>query len=225
MRARQMLRAAAVLLTCLYAAVVTCCAGAWLHAGAYASRCRAQAPPSPVAASVARVLVAADPQMEGSDRSRSEGWYGAFNNWLNDAMAAFVVSRMQHAFSPSHAAVLGDLFSRQDIGDDEFAARLQRYRRVFGGLPHLLNISGNHDLGYGDDITTERVARFETALGYDARSRTHAHAHHTHSVPRCLNSRSQPTLATSLETSGLSNLCERSSERIERKERKKAAGI
>ena len=29
----------------------------------------------------------------------------------------------------------------------------------------MLNVTGNHDVGYGNDVTAHRVARFEAAFG------------------------------------------------------------
>ncbi|KAF9998155.1 hypothetical protein BGZ80_000173 [Entomortierella chlamydospora] len=84
--------------------------------------------------------------------------------------------------SPTHVGVLGDLFSSQWIDDNEFNVRLARYRSIFpdpattlhakkttmdksDGIPILINITGNHDIGYGNDISQTRLDRWEQVFG------------------------------------------------------------
>ncbi|KAG0365912.1 hypothetical protein BGZ54_006064 [Gamsiella multidivaricata] len=82
----------------------------------------------------------------------------------------------------THISILGDLFSSQWIDDDEFQVRLGRYRSIFidpalmkgsGSrtsnhveyIPELINVTGNHDIGYGYDISQSRLDRWEEAFG------------------------------------------------------------
>ncbi|KAF9400635.1 hypothetical protein BGX21_003826 [Mortierella sp. AD011] len=84
--------------------------------------------------------------------------------------------------SPTHVTVLGDLFSSQWIDDNEFNVRLARYQSIFpdpataphskkttvdksDGIPILINITGNHDIGYGNDISQTRLDRWEQVFG------------------------------------------------------------
>ncbi|KAF9947220.1 hypothetical protein BGZ70_002808 [Mortierella alpina] len=96
--------------------------------------------------------------------------------------------------APTHISILGDLFSSQWIDDQEFDVRLSRYRSIFvdpashptppeqetssslffksqqqpsslDRVPVLINITGNHDIGYGYDISQSRLERWEQAFG------------------------------------------------------------
>jgi hypothetical protein len=79
---------------------------------------------------------------------------------------------------------LGDLFSSQWIDDAEFDTRVARYRSIFPdpslssgagagavtgedsrSVPVMINITGNHDIGYGNDISQDRVTRWEQVFG------------------------------------------------------------
>ncbi|KAJ6261677.1 LOW QUALITY PROTEIN: hypothetical protein Dda_2475 [Drechslerella dactyloides] len=92
---------------------------------------------------------------------------------------------------PTHTVVLGDLIGSQWIDDDEFASRGQRYwQTVFpdtNRLPEnavdeskrispatystihwpntLINVAGNHDIGYSGDIRPDLIQRFESTYG------------------------------------------------------------
>ena len=95
-----------------------------------------------------------------------------------------------HQFTqPTHVAVLGDLIGSQWVSDEEFERRGQRYwQRVFkngrkisnevtSGIKigmlgqdedwetRIINIAGNHDVGYAGDLTPERMERFERVFG------------------------------------------------------------
>lgn len=87
--------------------------------------------------------------------------------------------------SPTHVSILGDLFSSQWIDDTEFDVRVARYRSIFpdpslstsgsvartvgagdgSSVPVMINITGNHDIGYGYDISQDRVERWEQVFG------------------------------------------------------------
>lgn len=94
---------------------------------------------------------------------------------------------------PTHTTVLGDLLGSQWIDDDEFSRRGNRFwTRVFRGgqrvdnnvtrtdAQHLeplgpgsdpawprrvINIAGNHDIGYAGDVSEKRMERFERVFG------------------------------------------------------------
>ncbi|ETN37890.1 uncharacterized protein HMPREF1541_07513 [Cyphellophora europaea CBS 101466] len=94
---------------------------------------------------------------------------------------------------PSHVTVLGDLIGSQWVSDDEFEWRGWRYwNRVFAGAEkvdesiitpeeeqketifaiddedwkkRIINIAGNHDIGYAGDISEAKIERFERMFG------------------------------------------------------------
>ncbi len=100
------------------------------------------------------------------------------------------IYRSLHWWSdPTHLTVLGDLLGSQWIPDPEFYQRASRYwGRVFRGAlrvedeitrqdtrqtlgddrkwsQRMINIVGNHDVGYAGDMITPRIERFENAFG------------------------------------------------------------
>ena len=107
----------------------------------------------------------------------------------NDYYLAHIYRTLHRALEPTHVTVLGDLLGSQWISDEEFDRRSWRYwKRVFkhgervddeitGGIhlgqlgldetwkTRIINVAGNHDIGYAGDITPERMARFERAFG------------------------------------------------------------
>ena len=106
----------------------------------------------------------------------------------NDYYLAHIYHTLHRSLDPTHVAVLGDLLGSQWISDEEFERRGWRYwERVFkdghrvddevtgsihvGSLDqnawksYIINIAGNHDIGYAGDITAERLQRFERAFG------------------------------------------------------------
>lgn len=115
--------------------------------------------------------------------------------WGNDYYLAHVYRTMRWWTRPTHVTVLGDLLGSQWIDDEEFDRRTWRFwNRVFpehqkieddvnqrGGKTglhihkigqdaeiwsrRLINVAGNHDVGYAGDLTHERIARFERAFG------------------------------------------------------------
>ena len=107
----------------------------------------------------------------------------------NDYYLAHIYRTLHQALEPTHVTVLGDLIGSQWVTDEEFERRAWRFwNRVFkhgvrvddditegihlGPLgqdksweQRIINIAGNHDIGYAGDITTERMERFEKAFG------------------------------------------------------------
>ncbi|KAF2502526.1 hypothetical protein BU16DRAFT_11561 [Lophium mytilinum] len=113
--------------------------------------------------------------------------------WGNDYYLAHIYRSLQDRTEPTHVSVLGDLLGSQWIGDTEFERRGRRFwNRVFEDaervpdrfmedsqygpwieeLGHdeawnkrIINIAGNHDVGYAGDLTKHRVERFEKLFG------------------------------------------------------------
>ena len=112
--------------------------------------------------------------------------------WGNDYYLAHIYRTLHWTLVPTHVAVLGDLIGSQWVSDDEFERRGSRYwntafqrgRRVedevsagihvssFGDEESLkgwsrrvINVAGNHDIGYAGDITTDKMRRFERVFG------------------------------------------------------------
>ena len=108
----------------------------------------------------------------------------------NDFYLAHIHRTLHWWLQPTHIAVLGDLIGSQWISDAEFASRADRFwNRVFkhgaripdsitshrghnevlGADPawsrRVINIPGNHDVGYAGDLTAERLSRYEDAFG------------------------------------------------------------
>lgn len=107
----------------------------------------------------------------------------------NDYYLAHIYRTLYWWTQPSHVAVLGDLLGSQWIKDDEFEWRSWRFwNRVFRhghrvedaitSQPlteelgadsqwsrRVINVAGNHDVGYAGDIDQGRIARFERNFG------------------------------------------------------------
>lgn len=112
----------------------------------------------------------------------------------NDYYLAHIYRTLDWWTRPSHATVLGDLIGSQWVTDEEFEWRGWRYwNRVFRGTStatqpfardedkeraakdielndkswrhRLINVAGNHDIGYAGDISLDRIARFEKVFG------------------------------------------------------------
>ena len=69
---------------------------------------------------------------------------------------------------PTHVVFLGDLLSSQHIGKTEFSQRVERFKWMFPEIntgTKYIYMCGNHDIGYGCDMTADRVERFERAFG------------------------------------------------------------
>lgn len=135
----------------------------------------------------------------------------------NDYYLAHIYRSTKSSTRPTHVSVLGDLLGSQWITDAEFERRANRFwHRVFVGArfwthptveqelehhpewdfvdtinasqaPALLNVAGNHDIGYAGDIDQSRIDRFERAFGHvnwriripfaDPRSNATTHLH------------------------------------------------
>jgi hypothetical protein len=111
----------------------------------------------------------------------------------NDYYLAHIYRTLHWWTQPTHVTVLGDLIGSQWVTDGEFERRGQRYwNRVFAGGQRVedditqgkeggtetkfnlddkswerrvINIAGNHDIGYAGDISEARVTRFERIFG------------------------------------------------------------
>ncbi|KAK3831016.1 MAG: hypothetical protein J3R72DRAFT_455334 [Linnemannia gamsii] len=157
-----------------------------------------------------RMVVFADPQMEGDAKIRRLGKRAHVDLAFNDAFMRHIYKKMMSPSweplahlssllsrstdphtprSPTHVSILGDLFSSQWIDDTEFEVRVARYRSIFpeptssvtsgsgagsgtgedevgSAMPVvMINITGNHDIGYGYDISQYRVERWEQVFG------------------------------------------------------------
>ncbi|KAH8596635.1 hypothetical protein B0O99DRAFT_619501 [Bisporella sp. PMI_857] len=113
----------------------------------------------------------------------------------NDYYLGHIYRTMHWWTDPTHVTVLGDLVGSQWINDKEFESRGWRYwNRVFRGgerVPdeltsapsqevqnlrflgddaaawkkRIINVAGNHDIGYAGDLTSDRLERFERVFG------------------------------------------------------------
>ena len=110
----------------------------------------------------------------------------------NDYYLAHIYRTLHWTLHPTHVAVLGDLIGSQWVSDEEFERRGSRYwDRVFqkgrrvedevtngihmtslededairGWSRRVINVAGNHDVGYAGDMTSEKVQRFERVFG------------------------------------------------------------
>ena len=110
----------------------------------------------------------------------------------NDFYLAHIYRTLQWFTYPTHTAVLGDLLGSQWIDDAEFEKRGRRFwERVFAGgqkvgeditngsqssplgvkdvgeewKRRVINVAGNHDVGYAGDMSFEQVQRFERVFG------------------------------------------------------------
>ncbi|MCJ1483722.1 hypothetical protein MMC06_003890, partial [Schaereria dolodes] len=106
----------------------------------------------------------------------------------NDYYLAHIYRTISWWTNPTHVTVLGDLVGSQWIEDEEFARRGWRYwQRVFrhgqkvddevtsqastelleeqSWKRRVINIAGNHDVGYAGDMSLERVERFNKVFG------------------------------------------------------------
>ncbi|KAL7273745.1 hypothetical protein RUND412_003384 [Rhizina undulata] len=104
--------------------------------------------------------------------------------WGNDLYLAHIVRSVKRHTHPTHVTALGDLVGSQWIDDAEFERRSSRFWHIFNGMEkvrteqvidgsangeewtkRVINIAGNHDVGYAGDMTRARVDRFEKAFG------------------------------------------------------------
>ena len=118
-----------------------------------------------------------------------QAWRKQLDLFGNDYYLAHIYRTLRWHTDPTHVTVLGDLLGSQWIDDAEFDRRSSRYwNRVFhnglrvedvitsdptietlgedkGWSRRIINIAGNHDIGYAGDLTPERLTRFERAFG------------------------------------------------------------
>ncbi|KAI1001572.1 hypothetical protein K3495_g6628 [Podosphaera aphanis] len=113
----------------------------------------------------------------------------------NDYYLGHIYRTLYWWTNPTHVTVLGDLIGSQWVKDDEFERRGWRYwNRVFkGGIKveeeltspesqespytqilgddadfwkrRIINVAGNHDIGYAGDMSPARIARFTKVFG------------------------------------------------------------
>ncbi|KAL9580714.1 MAG: hypothetical protein Q9212_004328 [Teloschistes hypoglaucus] len=107
----------------------------------------------------------------------------------NDYYLAHIYRTLHRKLDPTHVTVLGDLLGSQWISDEEFESRGWRYwqrafqdgRRVDDDISsgiqvghlgqddmwkrRIINVAGNHDVGYAGDMNNERIQRFEKIFG------------------------------------------------------------
>lgn len=132
--------------------------------------------------SVLEVIITDLPRIVRSYRKR-------LDLWGNDYYLAHIYRTVHWFTKPTHVAVLGDLLGSQWVSNEEFERRGARYwYRVFRhgqkvsdvvtdgehvellGLDkawesNIINIAGNHDIGYAGDITEDRLQRYEKVFG------------------------------------------------------------
>ncbi|KAK4982717.1 hypothetical protein LTR50_007616 [Elasticomyces elasticus] len=109
--------------------------------------------------------------------------------WGNDYYLAHIYRTVHWWTAPTHVTVLGDLLGSQWVSDEEFERRSERFwKRVFKRSERVsekiftssmtetlgedgawngrvINVAGNHDIGYAGDIDEHRIERFERAFG------------------------------------------------------------
>jgi hypothetical protein len=115
-----------------------------------------------------KMLLIGDPQIEGNASWDKKSGLQRLMTVLNDLYMKVIVSNLVYNLQPSYVAVMGDLFSYQGTTDDEFDERLVRYRDIFESAlstSSIINVTGNHDLGYGDEISEKVITRFEKSFG------------------------------------------------------------
>lgn len=114
-----------------------------------------------------RLLIFADPQIEGDDKIRAYGMSGRLDLWGNDRYLSFIREGMQRVLrKPYEVALLGDLMSSQWIGDEEFHRRADRLvNQIFSGLNDMFIAIGNHDVGYSGDVAQNRIVRWKERFG------------------------------------------------------------
>ncbi|CCU82781.1 hypothetical protein BGHDH14_bgh01667 [Blumeria hordei DH14] len=122
-------------------------------------------------------------------------WRKRLDHFGNDYYLAHIYRTLNWWTNPTHSAVLGDLVGSQWIDEEEFKQRGWRFwNRVFkGGIKveddltlsnnpdgqkarilgedsdawrrRIINVAGNHDIGYAGDMSSERLARFKEVFG------------------------------------------------------------
>jgi hypothetical protein len=121
--------------------------------------------------------------------AKLQAWRKQVDLFGNDYYLAHIYRTLHRHADPTHVTVLGDLLGSQWIDDEEFEDRAWRFwqrvvrhgKRVgdeITGQPtqeilgtdeewerRVINVVGNHDVGYAGDMTEERIERFERNFG------------------------------------------------------------
>ena len=116
-------------------------------------------------------------------------WRKRLDLFGNDYYLAHIYRTMHWYTQPTHVTVLGDLIGSQWVSDEEFDRRGWRFwHRVFRdgervndevtrGIHvallgqdkswerRIINVAGNHDVGYAGDMSAERIERFDRVFG------------------------------------------------------------
>lgn len=112
---------------------------------------------------------------------------GVIDLVINDVFMNHVMYNVMKFLQPTHVIVMGDILGSQYISDKEFDSRVRRYRWIFrDALKNekvcyftivgiigsdqiaqitVVNLVGNHDIGYGSEVSETLVNRFEKAFG------------------------------------------------------------
>ena len=105
-----------------------------------------------------KVIFIADPQLEGDAKIWRKGTAGRVEVALNDAYHRVVAGAVAR-LGATHAVLLGDLFSSERVNESEFAWRVRRFAWSFAPVLRAvptINVTGNHDVGYGARISRSR---------------------------------------------------------------------
>jgi hypothetical protein len=124
-----------------------------------------------------------------------EVWRKRLDHVGNDYYLGHIYRTLHWWSKPTHVTVLGDLVGSQWINDEEFGVRAWRFwNRVFRGgrrvedelytqpstdfqgtlilgedaaawEKRIINVAGNHDIGYAGDLSPDRMSRFMKLFG------------------------------------------------------------
>lgn len=124
-----------------------------------------------------------------------EVWRKRLDHIGNDYYLGHIYRTLHWWTKPTHVTVLGDLVGSQWIDDEEFGVRAWRFwNRVFRGgrrvedelytqpsgdfqgtlvlgqdaaawKRRIINVAGNHDIGYAGDLSPDRMSRFTKLFG------------------------------------------------------------
>ena len=118
-----------------------------------------------------------------------QGWRKQVDLFGNDYYLAHIYRTLHRHTRPTHVTVLGDLLGSQWIDDEEFERRGWRFwhrvvrhgRKVEEHIMNqptqeilgkdldwarrVINVAGNHDVGYAGDLTAKRMERFDRIFG------------------------------------------------------------
>ncbi|KAJ6225960.1 metallo phosphoesterase related [Anaeramoeba flamelloides] len=103
-----------------------------------------------------RIIVAADLQIEQGGFRGAGNKYQEFNEKFNVFYYRLIMKNIAKYFKPSHLVMLGDQFWSENSGEEDFQKLKQKLNVVLSPFLQsknevkIHNISGNHDLGYGN---------------------------------------------------------------------------